>query len=144
MPILPRPGMRRILSHPGNPICTAIVHTPPKIPSRARDRHGRTGPRGPATVRWQTRFPRRGKRRQDTAGNWRAIYMPGHPRDLPARLMTALDLRGTRHRPLADLRPPAGADQPNDPLAADFFHVDCAVTLRRLYCPRTERSPTGC
>ena len=29
-PPLPRPDMRRILSHPGNPICTAIFHTPAK------------------------------------------------------------------------------------------------------------------
>jgi hypothetical protein len=31
-------------------------------------------------------------------------YMPGHPRsDLPARLMTALDLRGTPQVPAIDL-----------------------------------------
>jgi hypothetical protein len=45
--------------------------------------------------------------------------------------MTALDLQGTPQLPAIDLPQTCtrqrGADQPNDPLAADFFHVDCAV-----------------
>jgi hypothetical protein len=59
----PRSYMRRIVSHPGNPICTAIVHTP------AKDSRASPGPvlqdwsarscHGPATVRWQLIWPRR-------------------------------------------------------------------------------------
>ncbi len=76
MAVLPRPDMRRILSRLGNPICTAIVHTPAKdsraSPGPARQDRSARSCHGPATVRWQARFPRRGKRREDTAGNWRA------------------------------------------------------------------------
>jgi hypothetical protein len=82
---------------------------PPKIPGRARDRYGsRTGPRGPATI------PPRSAGRPDSCDEGSGArtprvtggphYMPGHPgSDLPARLMTALDLPGTPELPAIDL-----------------------------------------
>jgi hypothetical protein len=100
--------MRRIVSQLGNPICTAIVHTPAKD-SRASPGHGRIGPRGPATVRGQARLPRRGKRREDTGGNWRAALhdepsgqrsaSKANDRDRPVR-----DPGATCRRPPADPR----------------------------------------
>src|ERR1039457_2485544 len=88
---------------------------PPKIPGRARDRHGRTGPRGPA--RPDSREEGSGARtlRPTDAPH----YLPGQPSsDLPARLMTAIDLRVLRrYLPSTSRRPapPAGAGQPKRP-----------------------------
>lgn len=119
MPVLSRPDMRRILSHPGNPIRTAIVHTPPKIPRRSRDRRGRSGPRGLATVRWQTRLTRRGKRK-DTAGN---LCAPPTCRAIQAAICQQASWpRSTcalprRYLPSTFRRPatPPGAGQPQRP-----------------------------
>jgi hypothetical protein len=93
---------------------------PPKIPGRARDRHGRTRPCRSATVRWQARFPRRGKRREDTAGNWRAALRAG-----PSRQRSASKARGrgrpasypAGYLPSTSRRPatPPGAGQPQRP-----------------------------
>ena len=79
---------------------------PPKIPGQAREPAARTNPPGPATiprsVRWQTHFPRRGKRLSNEEGSDPRTprapgvphYIPGHPgSDLPARLMTVIDPR---------------------------------------------------
>jgi hypothetical protein len=100
----PRADMRGILSHPGNPIGPAIVHSPAEDSPAVPGRHDRTGLRGPAMVRWQDRFPRR-ERREAAAGNLCApAYVPGHlGSDLPASLVTALDLRGTPQAPAVDL-----------------------------------------
>ena len=125
MAVLLWPNMRRILSHPGNPICTAFAHTP-KIPGQSRDRHG-TCPCGPATVRWQARSPRRGSGARTPRATG-PPNMPGHPRSgLPAKLMTAPDLRGTPQVPAIDLpqtraasgRRPAPTTPPAHPILHD-------------------------
>src|ERR1700730_17581625 len=82
--------------------------SPPKMPGRARDRHARTGPRGPATVPplsadrpdpWEERSGARTPRATGAPH-----YMPDHPgSDLPATLMTAIDLRSTPQLPAIDL-----------------------------------------
>jgi hypothetical protein len=119
----PRPEMRRILSHPGNPIRTAISHTPAKIPRRARDQYGRTVravlPR--SAGRPDSREEGSGARTPRATGA--PHYMPGRPgSDLPARLMTAIDLRATPagYLPSTSRRPgpPPGAGQPQRPRRA--------------------------
>jgi hypothetical protein len=118
-----RPDMRRIVSHLEIRSARPSFTPPPKIPGPARDRHGRTGPRGsatvPATVRWQARLPRRGKRREDTAGTWRAALhaepsgqrpaSTAHDRARPAGYPT-----GTCHRPPVDPRHYQAQASPND------------------------------
>jgi hypothetical protein len=100
----PPPDMRRILSHPGNPIRTAIFLTPandsPASPGPVRQEPVRavlplsTGRPIPAKREAQ------GHRRQLA----RAAYVPIHPgSDLPARLMTSIDLRATPQVPAIDL-----------------------------------------
>src|ERR1017187_6769177 len=72
---------------------------PPKIPGRARDQYGRTGPRGPATIpprsagRPDSREEGSGARTPRVTGA--PHYMTSHPAsDLPASkaLVTAIDL----------------------------------------------------
>jgi hypothetical protein len=115
MSVLPRPDRTCARYFPplGDSICRASCPPPPKIPGQARGPAGRTNPRGPATippsVRWQARFPRRGKRPEDTAGTWRAALHAGpsgrrsaskaHDRDRPAGYPGA-----TCHRPPRDPR----------------------------------------
>ena len=77
-------------------------------PSLDPYRHGRTGPRGPATVpplaagRPDSSEEGSGARTPRAPGA--PHYMPSHPgSDLPARLMTAPDLRGTPQVPAIDL-----------------------------------------
>ena len=111
MAVLPRPDMRRILSRLGNPICTAIVHTPAKdsraSPGPARQDRSARSCHGPATVRWQARFPRRGKRRE------------GHRRHASVRLTRGLVVAsGVARLP---------ARMPERPLP-----VDCPVVLHSV------------
>ena len=125
MSVLPRPYMRRILSHLGNPICTAIVHTPPKIPGRARNRYDRTGPPGPATVpplsavRPNSREEGSGARTPRATGA--PQYMTSHPAsDLPASKAHARDRPAsypgaTGHRPPVDPRRHRAQGSPQRP-----------------------------
>jgi hypothetical protein len=96
---------------------------PPKIPGRARDRHGRTRPCRSATVRWQADSREEGSGARTPRATGAPHYVLGHPgSDLLARLVAAVDLRatprGTCHRPPVDrLRHQAQAS-PNDHVGA--------------------------
>jgi hypothetical protein len=105
--------MHRILSHLGNPICMPSFHAP------ARDSRATPGPvrqdrsarscHGPATVRSQARFPRRGSGARTPRATGAPHYVSGHPgqrsaskahdRDRPAGYPGA-----TCHRPPVDQR----------------------------------------
>src|SRR5258708_31764799 len=94
----PRPDMRRILSHLGNPICTAIVYTRQRFPGDPG-----TGKAGPVRA-VLPRSAGRPESREDGSGarTPRATgpphYLPSHPGSaLPASLMTAVDLPSTPH-----------------------------------------------
>jgi hypothetical protein len=119
---------------------------PPKIPGRARDRHGRTRPCRSATVRWQARFPRRGKRREDTAGDWRAALRAG-----PSRQRSASKARGrgrpasypAGYLPSTSRRPatPPGAGQPQRPRRRiRFCRIEC-VGLDAYSCSDSYINP---
>jgi hypothetical protein len=112
----PRTGLTKNMGTPPRRTCTGYCPTLEVRSARFAgnlwrgcerwppDWYGRTGPRGPATVRWQARSREEGSWCEDTAGNWRAHYVPSHPgSDLPARLMTAIDLRATPQVPAIDL-----------------------------------------
>src|SRR3954447_23955436 len=95
------------------------------------------GQYGPCSTRAARHPPVRPGRR----GRHRRGRPPHHPGFSPrgeGRLDDPADPETSTHptRSIATHRPPAGGvpGHPGDQyLAVDFFHVDCAVTLRRLY-----------
>jgi hypothetical protein len=102
---------------------------PPKIPGQARRPAGTTNLRGPATI--PPLSAGRPDPREEGRGAWTPWapgpphYIPGHPgSDLPARLMTAINLRGTPGLPVIDLpgtraairRRPATTTRPTHPI----------------------------
>jgi hypothetical protein len=124
----PRPYMRRILSHPGNPIRTAIFHTPAKIPTRARDQYGRTGPRGPATVPPLSAEGPDSREEGSGARTSRATGAPHHMTSHPASALPASKAHdrdrpvgypgSTGHRPPVDPRRHRAQASPNDHVGA--------------------------
>ena len=152
MPVLPRQDMRRILSHPGNPIRPAIVHSPaedsPEVPGPARqDRSSRSchGPlAGPISAK-----------RAGARPPWATCARPPKCRTIQAaicqrprdRARPAGYPAGTCHRPPVDLRRQrsqasgptplqregSGTCGHNHPHARDVLgHPDLVIPSRRL------------
>jgi len=109
--VLPRPDMRRILSH----LWKSDLHGHRSHPRQRLPGEPGTGTAGPVRAVLPRSSGKPDSPEEGAAGGHRGQlaphYVPGHPgSDLPARLMTAIDLRGTPELPAIDSRRPTPPD----------------------------------